>query len=192
MGRKAKPWYREGHGAWYATVNGRRTHLITGPMEETRAEAHEAFRRLTGTAPADPRIDEIAKMLTERPEWVDVVRLVLGVREDVADYGRAAGWYDLVRETLDGLADLARGRAESSNRLEPDPPAPPDATSPPTVTPPPPPVPPPSTPPPREEWRRILEEPDPDEDDPVYGREAIDEDDRRRYGRWVRRKRLSD
>lgn len=72
MGRKAKPWYRQSHGAWYGTVAGKRTHLVTGPKEGTATQAHEVFRRLVEEA-VDPGIQRVTEMLRRRPELIPVV-----------------------------------------------------------------------------------------------------------------------
>ncbi len=121
MGRKAKPWYRPSHGAWYATVAGKRTHLVTGPKEETKAQAEEEFRRRTGVVVTDPRVEQINRILAEQPEWIDVVRVVLGVRQDVATFGQAGRWFEMVREVVDGMAAAVVESARSSNPLEPPP-----------------------------------------------------------------------
>lgn len=92
MGRKAKPHYRSQHGhrGWYATVGGKKVHLVTGDKEATRAEAEAIFARLTGTL--DPRVQRVVDVLRERPELTPAVLWVV----------ESSNWLDLLRKSVPG------------------------------------------------------------------------------------------
>lgn len=103
-------------------MKNRRYYLCPGPetperLTAAKEEYDELVRRLKGRS-ADPRVEEISRVLAERPEWIDVVRAVLGVREDVAAFGQSIKWFELVRERVEVLVADVREATESSSRLE--------------------------------------------------------------------------
>lgn len=71
------PWYWVERRAWYCVRDKKRYHLVSGPQEETEAQAHEEYRRLTEAV--DPRVQRIVAVLRGRPELIPAVLRVIEV-----------------------------------------------------------------------------------------------------------------
>jgi hypothetical protein len=131
-GRSKGPWFWR--GAYYAKLKNRRYYLSPGPetperLTTAKEKYDELVRRLNGRS-ADPRIEEINRVLAERPEWIEVVRAILGIREDVAVFGRSAKWFELFKGAMENLISGVGEAVGSSTSLEVEHPNPAPAVSP--------------------------------------------------------------